>query len=152
MEIKYLCDNISFADTTAAWIFNEFIKGIKIDRTYDQTLAAIKNCHKDKLPIRLIAMENNICTGTIALVENDLKCRNYTPWLASLYVDVPFRSRKIAQQLIERIKIITGELGYTELFLRTEHASNYYKRLGWQYVETCEDLYNLKPDVFKCKI
>jgi len=92
------------------------------------------------------------CAGTVSLVSNDLKCRNYTPWLAGLYVDKAFRNQKIGRTMIDRIKIISAELGYKELFLRTEHAGNYYRKLGWEYIETCDDDYNLKPDVFKWKL
>ena len=149
MKIEYLCDNIIFADDVAAWIYNEFIKGIKTDRSYESVLSAIKNCSKTELPIRLVAMADNKCVGTVSIVQNDLKCREYTPWLASLYVDVPFRKNKIGEQLIDRVKDIAKGLGYSELYLRTEHASGYYRRLGWQFVESCDDDYNLKPDVFK---
>jgi GNAT superfamily N-acetyltransferase len=78
-----------------------------------------------------------------------LACREYTPWLAGLYVDESYRGEKIGVQLIERVKDIAKELGYDELYLRTEHASNYYRRLKWQFVESCYDDYDLKPDVFK---
>ena len=152
MTIEYLADHITCAETAAKWIFDEFINGIKIDRTYETVLSSMKNCHKKELPIRLIAMIDGKCAGTVSLVSNDLKCRNYTPWLAGLYVDKALRNQKIGRTMIDRIKIISAELGYKELFLRTEHAGNYYRKLGWEYIETCDDDYNLKPDVFKWKL
>ena len=152
MTIEYLCDHINFADTVAKWIFDEFINGIKVDRSYENILSSVKNCHKLELPIRLIALLDGKCAGTVSIVFNDLKCRNYTPWLGSLYVDAAFRKKGIGEKLIDRVKTIVTELGYKELYLRTEHASGYYKRLGWEFVETCDDDYNLKPDVFRCKL
>jgi len=152
MEIKYLCDHLIYADTVAKWNYDEFVKGIKVDRTYESTLSSIKNCRKLEFPIRLVAIIDNKCVGTVSIVFNDLKCRDYTPWLASLYVEKAYRKQKIGQKLINHVKKIAAELGYGELYLRTEHASDYYRKLGWEFVESCEDDYNLKPDVFKCKI
>jgi len=152
MKIEYLCDSIEHAETAAKWIYDEFIHGIKTDRSYEDVVSGMKNCYRDKLPIRLVALQDNKCVGTIALVFNDLRCRSYTPWLASLYVEKSHRNRKIGEKLIERIQTITAELGYRELYLRTEHASGYYRKLGWEYVETCDDDYNLKPDVFRRKL
>ena len=149
IQIEYLADNLMYAETVAGWSYNEFTKGIKHDVSYEQVLERVQNCRKTELPIRLVAIQSGICVGTVAIVQNDLHCRDYTPWLASLYVDEPHRGKKIAQQLIERVKEIVREMGYDELYLRTEHVSNYYRRLGWQFVETCDDDYGLKPDVFK---
>jgi len=150
-EIVYLCDNICFAETAAKWIFDEFIDGIK-DRTYEEVVASWKNCNRDKLPIRLVAVIDGRCAGAISIVENDLRCRDYTPWLASLYVDEKLRKNGIGRALIERVKEIARGMGYKEIYLRTEHASGYYRKLGWEYVETTNDDFNLVPDVFKWKL
>ena len=150
-EIVYLCDNIYFAETAAKWIFDEFIDGIK-DRTYEEVVASWKNCNRDKLPIRLVAVIDGRCAGAISIVENDLRCREYTPWLASLYVDEKLRKNGIGRALIERVKEIARGMGYKEIYLRTEHASGYYRKLGWEYVETTNDDFNLVPDVFKWKL
>jgi len=149
MNIEYLSDHMAYAEDFANKIYLEFIKDIRHGISYEQVLAKVTNCHKTKLPIRLIALEDGKCVGTVAIVENDLKCTDYTPWLASLYVDPAHRGQKIAQRLIERVKSIVKDLGYTELYLRTEHTSDYYRRLGWEYVESHVDEFGLEPDVFQ---
>ena len=125
------------------------ICSVKTDRTYEDVLSSMKNCHRQELPVRLVTLINGKCVGIVSVVSNDLKCRNYTPWLASLYVDKDYRNQKIGERLIERVQTITTDLGYKELFLRTEHASGYYRKLNWEFIENCNDDYNLKPDVFK---
>jgi len=150
MKIEYLSDYPEFAELAAQWLYNEFGKDIRPSLTYDKMLLAIQDAHKIKLPIRLVALVDNQCAGTISIVCNDLSCRTYTPWLAALYVDTPFRKNKIGEQLIERVKEIVKELGYSEVYLRTEFAGDYYKKRGWQHVETCiDDEFQLKTDVFK---
>jgi len=73
-------------------------------------LQSFSICQKTKLPIRLVAMENERCVGTVSIVQNDLDCRDYTPWLAVLYVDEFHRGNKIGEELIERVKQITVTL------------------------------------------
>jgi len=150
MRIEYLCDHIGFADTVARWIYDEFIAGIKVDLSYEDILAAITKCCRQKLPMRLIALVDDTCVGTVSLVQNDLRCREYSPWLAALYVDKDYRNQGIGEQLINAVIDVARKLGHEKLYLRTEHASDYYRKLGWAFVETCEDDYDLKPDVFVC--
>jgi len=149
MQIEYLADHMNFTEQAVEWIYSEFFHGIRHGISYEQLLQSFSICHKTELPIRLVAIENERCVGTVSIVQNDLDCRDYTPWLAALYVDESHRGNKIGEELIERVKQITKELGYDELYLRTEYASNYYRRLGWQFIESCDDHHNLKPDVFK---
>ena len=153
MKIEYLADNMNFAEDVAKMIYNEFIKDIRQGISYEQVQKAVKDSNKTELPIRLAAIEDNKCAGTIALVENDLKNSTFTPWLAALYVEKEYRGKKIAEQLINKIINITKALGYNEIYLRTEHTSEYYRKRGWQFVETCTDEeFNLKTDVFKSTI
>jgi len=105
--------------------------------TYKQLLERIPNCHKDKLPVCLVAVVDCKCVGTIALVENDLKGKEYTPWLAALYVDPSFRNQGIGMQLAERLLEVAKEFGCKELYLRTETAGDYFRKLGWEFVESC---------------
>jgi predicted N-acetyltransferase YhbS len=149
MRIEYLSDNISYAEIVAEWLYNEFFKGIRHGISYEKVLSSVKDCHKTELPVRLIAIEGNKCVGTVSIVQNDLKFRDYTPWLAALYVDNPFRRNGIGEQLIEGVKNTVKELGHNEVYLRTVHTSDYYRKLGWQFIESCEDEYGLKPDIFK---
>ena len=149
-KIEYLTDYPSFTETVARWIYEEFIHGVRPGITFEKILEAVKNANKAKLPIRLIALVDGSCAGTVSIVSNDLRCRAYTPWLASLYVDPPYRKNKIGEQLVERVKEIAKELGYGELYLRTEFAGDYYRARNWAHVETClDDEFQLKTDVFK---
>jgi predicted N-acetyltransferase YhbS len=152
MTIEFLNDNITHAEQVAEWIYNEFIKDKRSGVSYEQVLNSVKLCCKDKLPVRLIALLDGRCVGTVAIVQNDLKGSEYTPWLAALYVDEAYRKNKIGEQLIEHVKAISKELGYSTVYLRTEHAGNYYKKLGWQYVETRKDEFGLNPGIFEFKL
>jgi len=152
LEIKYLSDNSVFTDVVAKWIYDEFIDGIREGVSYEKIVENFSKCQKDKLPVRLVAIVNGECAGTVSIEFNDLKCRDYTPWLSSLYVEKTFRGKKIGDQLIDRVKEIVKELGYSEVYLRTEHASEYYIKRNWEFVESCTDEFGLEPDVFKSSV
>ena len=149
MKIINLTGNAEYAACCAQWIYDEFIKGIKTSRTYEDVLEAYRISFETELPVRLAAVYGGKCIWTVSLVHNDLRCRDYTPWLASLYVDKEHRGNKTGERLVLEIMNKAKDLGYKELYLRTEHASGYYKRLGWTFVERCEDDHGLVPDVFK---
>ena len=152
-EILYLSDNLIHAETVAQWIYREFFIGIREGVPYERILESARDCHSSRLPVRLIAMTDGKCAGTAALVENDFEGKEYTPWLAALYVDKPYRNKKIGMQLVERIKEIAKNLNYRELFLRTEFAGNYYRKLGWQFIESSsKDNFGLMPDIFKISL
>ena len=149
IKIEYLSDFPNFTDTVAAWLYDEFIVGERPGVTYDNILEAVKKSNKTELPVRLIALYDGNLAGTVSIVDNDLRCRPYTPWLASLYVSPPYRKNKIGEQLIKRVVEIAKDLGYGELYLRTEHTGNYYRNRNWQYVETCiDDVFQLETEVF----
>lgn len=152
IKIDYLSNNPQFIETVAKWIYDEFIDGIRAGLTIETILKTIGDCNENKFPIRLVAISEGKCIGTVSIVKNDLKCRDYTPWLASLYVESSFRNMGIGEKLIKAVKDIVVNLGYKEIYLRTEHASDFYRKLNWQFVESCIDEYGLEPDVFKMSL
>ena len=149
MNIEYLADNMLYAREVADWIYDEFIKDIRPGISFDQILLSVKQSYITELPVRLIATADGKCTGTVSIVHNDLIYRDYTPWLAALYVDKAYRNNKIGERLVERAESIAKAFGFNEIFLRTEHTGNYYKRLGWTFVESCVDEFKLDTEIYK---
>ena len=153
MEIKFLVDYPEHVEMVSNWIYKEFIEGIRAGISYELILKSCGARNKDSLPISLIALKNNICVGTISLFENDLKeRRDLSPWLGALYVDKEFRNQGIAKQLIDRIIEIAKEMKKDKIYLRTEHASEYYKKLGWIFVLKTIDGFNLNTEVYMKEI
>jgi len=132
----------------AQWIYDEFIHNIRKGVSLADVRSRFISCAPGKLPLRFAAFAGDTIVGTISLVQNDLLYREYSPWLSSLYVDPAYRSRGCARAMIERVKEEAWALGYDKIYLRTEHAGGYYRKLGWTYVEQCGDEYGLEPEVF----
>ncbi len=82
-----------------------------------------------------VALDNTIPVGTASLVHADLDTRpDLTPWLASVYVDPPFRGRGHASDLVRAVEAAARDSGVTTLWLHTEHAERLYARLGWETI------------------
>lgn len=148
MKLEYLCDNEQYVDVVAKWIYNEFIDGIKPGISYEKIKNIYRNRKKECIPIAIIAVQNNDCVGVASLVANDLKAREYTPWLAGLYVKRQYRNRRIGNILIQEVQSIAYKLGHDVLYLRTEHAYEYYRSLGWKFVEKLVDEFDIETNIF----
>jgi len=151
LEFVFLCDRPIFIDTVTNWIYKEFIVGFRPGVSKEAIRDIYIASGKDSLPVTILAVEKDKCIGTISLVKNDLKERTYGPWLASLYIDEDHRGRGIGTKLIQEIERSAKKLGYEEMYLRTEHAVEYYIKLGWEKVESLNDEFGLYTTVLRKK-
>jgi GNAT superfamily N-acetyltransferase len=70
--------------------------------------------------------------GTASLVHEDLESRqDLTPWLASVYVDPPFRGQGHARSLVRAIEATARARGVGRFWLYTQDAAGLYAKLGW---------------------
>ena len=53
------------------------------------------------------------------------------PWLAAVFVAPDARKFGVGSALVERVVSRTRELGYSTLYLYTEHAQIWYRDKGW---------------------
>lgn len=149
--IDYLCKRPEYMKTVAGWIHDEFVpehrKGPKeLDRVEDH----LNKCSSESFPIVFILVENEQCTGTVSLVENDLKTQTVlSPWLASLYVDADHRGQGTGEKLIKKVEQKAWELGYNSIYLRTEHTADYYRKKGWRFVGKAEDEKGRQTEIFR---
>lgn len=137
----------------AEMIYKEFAVKKEKPKTLNEVVELFVDETDGTLPIRFVALDGEEAVGTVSLVENDLTVRpELTPWLASLVVKSDYRSRGVGKLLLEETKKLAKSLGYQELYLRTETASEYYKKNGWTYLETTADAEFDKIDVFKVSL
>lgn len=149
MQIQNIVDNPQFIEVVSKWIYTEFFENIRHGISYDEILADFSSRTKGKIPFTFVAIENGICIGAVSLFSNDLKERtDLTPWLGSLYVSTDYRNRGIAKQLMDKVIETSRGLGYEILYLRTEHTSKYYIKLGWILIYNTIDEFGLETEVF----
>jgi predicted N-acetyltransferase YhbS len=152
IRLENLLDHKDKIHIVARWLYNEFCCNKK-DVTMEYVIERLENRKRGEIPLSILALINNIPVGVVSIFKNDLKPReDLTPWLAGLYVDKEYRNQGIAKLLITEVIEIGKKLGYDKIYLRTEHAAEYYKKLEWQFVENTVDEYGQQTTVFQREI
>ncbi|AOV07743.1 GNAT family N-acetyltransferase [Sporosarcina ureilytica] len=152
MKIDFLLNHPGKVKEVSEMIYKEFVMKTGSNMDFEDVFKYFANTKDNEFPITLIALENGMCLGTVSIFENDLKVRQkYKPWLGSLYTKPEFRGKGIGQKLVEKTINVVKELGFNELYLRTEDASDYYRNRGWTYVESLSDDKYEKIDILTMK-
>ena len=55
------------------------------------------------------------------------------PWLAAVFVIPEARKLGVGSALVDHVVIRSRELGYSEIFLYTDHQQEWYQKRGWTY-------------------
>lgn len=152
MNIDLLSNNPDKIKEVSEMIFKEFVVKKGSVMTFEDVVKHFSNTKENAFPITLVALENGECLGTVSIFENDLEIRDmYKPWLASLYTKPEYRGSGVGEKLVAKAIELVKELGFNELYLRTEDTSDYYRNREWIYLETVSDDSDEKIDVFKMK-
>ena len=62
------------------------------------------------------------------------------PWLAAVFVTPDARKLGVGKTLVRTIVDRSRALGYSRLFLYTEHAKDWYEQMGWTKIRDTEFL------------
>lgn len=114
----------------------------------------IKNCvNSDSLlPQWYLLIDNNKILGCAGLIPNDFISRmDLIPWLCSLYIEEEFRGNKYSYMLVEHIEKEAKKLGFSYLYLCTEHIG-FYEKLGFEFVGIGYHLWGNKSRIYKISI
>ncbi len=75
--------------------------------------------------------------GMASIVESDLSTHpDLSPWMASVYVDAAHRGRGVGSCVVRAIMDEAKTLGIERLYLITHDQMSFYRRLGWQTMES----------------
>lgn len=150
--IEYLCDCPDYAGNVSRWLYDEFVHEEGDGLEYEVFHSYFLNNSKTRFPIRLVAVADGKCVGTVTFIDNDFPGKDYIPWLGGLYVDSPHRNNGIGRSLIEAVKKLAVDMGYSEIYLNTENAGKYYQKLGWRFVESCPNESGRNCEIYKCDL
>lgn len=153
MKIELLVDYPAYIEDVAEMVNKEFVANSGSKKSYKEVRTFFSNTYAKQFPITLIALEENECIGTVSVFENDLAERElYKPWLASLYTEPEHKGKGVGQKLINLTIRAVKDLGFKDLYLRTEDASEYYLARGWKLVESIFDESGRKIDIFSLNL
>ncbi|MBE6614972.1 MAG: GNAT family N-acetyltransferase [Ruminococcaceae bacterium] len=87
-----------------------------------------------RIPKWYIVLAEEGIAGGCGIIANDFHDRpDLTPNLCALWVDEAYRCRGIAGELLAEAAQEAGRMGYSMLYLVTDHTS-FYERYGWRFL------------------
>ena len=95
---------------------------------------------KDKLPfgIALINNDNNIVGFCVFKIENLKKYPEFYPWLSDVMILKEYRGKGYGKMLLQYGENLLKELGYNIIYVWTDQAPNFYKKIGFSYKQEVE--------------
>ena len=131
LELVSLADCPAVLPDCARWLYEAW--GHEQVSAFEGTLDWLRGVAAAADEEGLVAVSAAVPVGIALLVVCDLESRrDLTPWLSSLFVVPDFRDRGIGRCLIEGVLAAAKRRGHAELYLYTESAEAYYRRLGWR--------------------
>lgn len=133
LRIEYLADHPQHVALLARWHYGAW--GAVLHGWSERAAADELATHRQRcaIPTTVLALEGDDPIGSASLLANDHDAiRQYTPWLASVFVREDRRRAGIARALVERVLDDANTLGVEELYLYTYDAADYYRHLGWR--------------------
>ena len=138
-------DNISEEECSLItnWLYNWWGKDSlwSLEKVYNY----VKNsCSKKILPKTFVYKENGIIKGVCMLSFYDVDIRpDIYPWLINLYVDTPYRNKKIGDTLIKYSINYLKNNNFKEVYIYTTHTG-LYEKYGFKKIE---DLRTFEDDI-----
>jgi GNAT superfamily N-acetyltransferase len=101
VRIASLAEHPDLAATIGRWHWNEWGAAAASGSLHTWT-ANLRAHQRDRIPTTCIALDGDTLLGSVSLVEHDMNRHlDWTPWLAGLYVDPPWRGRGVGRLLVE---------------------------------------------------
>jgi GNAT superfamily N-acetyltransferase len=140
LRIEYLRNHLRYA-TRLAQICARQWQHLYLDWDRKTALREFKSQRSDgRLPLSLIAIQNEELLGMVSLVFDDLPgYEHLNPWLASLLVLPEHRKKGVGSRLVREAERLFLCNGIPRAYLFTEFAGEFFEKLGWIVVEpgTC---------------
>jgi len=95
---------------------------------------------RDELPfgIALIDDSNNIVGFCVFKIENLKKYPEIFPWLSDVMIFEKYRGKGYGKVLLQCGEKILKEHGYNTIYVWTDQAPDFYKKLGFTYKQEVE--------------
>ena len=121
--------------TAAEWSFEAWQHEFPSDtvQTYLDQYALARSKPEQLLEVFAAVTDNDQLLGVATLVHDDElpDAPEPGPWLAAVFVTANARKHGAGSALVNQVVNRARELGYTKLFLYTEHAQPWYETKGW---------------------
>lgn len=135
-KLSLLANHLELIPLLANWYRQEW-GHLSPDRSLEEWIQRLaERAHRDRIPLTVIAFEDDQPVGLASLVAADMDTRrDLSPWLAGVYVAPAYRKRGFGSDLVMDIEERAAGLGIETLYLYTNSAQRLYERLGWLEIE-----------------
>lgn len=146
MRIALLADHERYVGELAARFAAEWAPYYGATGPGDARMDLVARCNRDRLPVGLVAIDDDRVVGTVAL-DRDAST-GLAPSIVGLLVMPESRQQGIASALIESAERLATQLGYDQVFISTSTLQDPLRRRGWQETGDVEFLNNEQGKVF----
>ena len=137
ITIEFLADHLDTIPTLVKWFREQWPDYFADWSQAEMEQDFLEDASRDRLPIRLIAIEPNEIVGTIVLRENNPAIPpEFQPELGGLFVPASHRGQGIGTELVRAGMKLALDQGYEAVFATTVSAAGILESLGWKFVKT----------------
>lgn len=107
----------------------------------EETINKFKNqfTKEEGLPIGFACYNDNILVGFCTLQKNNLKkYPEIYPWICSVMIFEEYRHQGYGTKMLQEIANKAKELGYNKVYLWKDQAPEFYKKIGYTYLQQVE--------------
>jgi GNAT superfamily N-acetyltransferase len=118
---------------SARWAVEQWKRDFPYD-SVDWYVDLYKNADETTgLPVVQAALLDDEFVGTASLISDDElpNALEPGPWIAAVYVVQWARRQGIGEALIDSLTTRARELGFSTVYLYTEHGAPWYEKMGW---------------------
>ena len=92
---------------------------------------------KNELPFGIALFDNdeNIVGFCVFKIENLKKYPEIYPWLSDVMIFPEYQGKGYGKKLLNFGEDILSKLGYKKIYVWTDQAPDFYKRLGFKYLQ-----------------
>jgi predicted N-acetyltransferase YhbS len=132
-HIDLLADHPDAIPLVTDWFYGDGT-GFYAGRTFADVEESYRaEANRDRIPLRLVAVENGEIVGTVVLREQaGWSTPDLAPGLGGLFVREESRGRGIGTSLIQACVQTAKSLGFDRLFATTATAHVLFRRAGWR--------------------
>lgn len=141
IEFELLFNNQELIEDFTKLIYKNW-SHLRPDSSYEELLLRIKKkVSSNKIPIHIIAKNNNEFIGGLIIKENEMEqFPDFKYWIGSVVVEPKYQDQKIATKLLNYSCQIAKEKKIKKLYLQTEYLNGgLYLKLGWKPVCRLKD-------------
>jgi len=137
VEIAFLAERPQAIPSLAAWFIAEWPEYYGKRTTADVEEDFRECLNTQRLPIGLIAYDDEGPCGVIVLRESAMTdLPQYSPGLGAFYVAASHRNRGIGTRLVRMGTSVAKELEHRAVYATTARTGKIFERLGWRDMGT----------------